>query len=498
MIQSNNKTLAALGRAARLTPDKPAFYIPGGASLTWAELEAAALSAACSISALGSDGDRPAVILADRSPASATAILGCMAAGVWYVPVDPELPDERLAQYLSVCEPFCVLAHGDGARRSVPGDIPVIDTDALPAAEDFTPADRPDSLPAFGIFTSGSTGAPKLVVKNRRSIELFIEAYIAEFNFTADEIFANQINFFFDASTKDIFSTVFLGATAMILPSSCFTFPLELMRVLNAERATAAVWVPSVLTYAARFGVLAAAKPETLRILLFVGEKMPVKYLNMWREALPGTEFVNLYGSTEVAGNSCFFRVRGCFEASDILPIGRPFDGTQVFLLDPASGLPADEGELCIAGEGLAVGYYKDPERTAEAFVQADLPGYSGRLYRSGDFGRRNEDGQLVCVSRHDGQIKYLGHRIELGDIETAAASLPYVSAACCFFSAEKEKIILCAAAPADCKLRLREDLAALLPDYMIPHRFRLMDEFPLNPNGKTDRVRLRELAGIG
>lgn len=497
MTDSINITLSRLEEAARRTPDKAAFLEPGGKTLTFAGLCASAYAAAAAIRAVLPEGDGPVVLLADRTAETAAAIYGAITAGTWYVPLDPDIPPERMRVYLSVCRPSLVLTHGGLERPFDFSGIPVVDTSLLAPLTEFVPVARPDTLPAFGIFTSGSTGMPKLVVKNRRAVEAFLDVYCCTFRLTEDEIFGNQIPFFFDASTKDLFATVWLGATTVLLPGRCFTFPMELIRTLNDMRVTTAVWVPSVLSYAARFGVLAAAKPETLRRVLFVGERMPVRTVNAWREALPETEFINLYGSTEVAGNSCFYRLNRPFADGDVLPIGRPFDGTRVFLLDPETGLPAPEGEICVAGPGLAEGYFGDAERTAATFVNVTLPDFSGRVYRSGDYGRVNEFGELVCVSRRDSQIKYLGHRIELGDIEVAAASLPYVNAAVCFFHEEKEKIILCAAAPADCKAQLRADLEKLLPDYMLPHRFRFFDEFPLNRNGKTDRAKLRELCGI-
>ncbi|MCQ2354241.1 MAG: AMP-binding protein [Clostridia bacterium] len=495
----NNIILEKLEKAAAEHPEKIAFKEYGGSFLTFAELRDKAYAVANALRDTFPDGlgDAPVAVMAHRDPMTVAGMLGVIAAGGWYVPVDAELPPERLRLLLGVCRPSAVVTCSaedspeNEAEISALG-VPVIRSARLAGVSDFIPAIREENQPMFGIFTSGSTGIPKLVVKSRLAMMSFIKVYCEQFGFGENEIFGNQIPFYFDASTKDIFSTVYLGATTVIIPQKCFSFPVDLVKILNEEKVTTIMWVPSALSIAARFNVFAAAKPGFLKNVLFVGEQMPIKYINIWREALPQVRYVNLYGSTEVAGNSCFYVLDRDFDPAGILPIGHPFSNTEVFLLDPETGLPAQEGELCISGDGLAAGYYNDPDKTAAAFRTTDFPDHQRRIYHSGDFGKLNEYGEFVCISRRDAQIKHMGHRIELGEIEAAANSLPYIREACCFYSHAEEKILLCYAAAEDVKKQLRSDLGRLLPKYMIPHKYFLYDTLPHNRNGKIDRAGLR------
>lgn len=484
-----NDIIRALDENARLTPEKTAFTEAGGRSLSWKELRDAAFSVASALIKDGRDSSLPVAVTVGRDLSGVVSILGCVAAGRWYVPVDGELPADRIRTLIDVADPEIIITESADVDF---GDRTVIVPSKIAAVSDPELSERDPDLPMFGIFTSGSTGTPKLVVKSASAMISFICAYVKEFGFGRDEVFGNQIPFYFDASTKDLFSTVMLGATCVVIPQKHFSFPVGLIGILNDYKVSSIVWVPSALSIAARFNVFAAAKPESVKKILFVGERMPVKYLNAWMEALPDAEFVNLYGSTEVAGNSCFYRVPRGLPDDASLPIGRPFEGIRVFLSD-GSGSDADEGEIAVAGPWLAEGYWRDAEKTASVFRETTIGDFTGRVYFSGDYGRRNPDGTLVCVSRKDSQIKHMGHRIELGEIEISASALPYVREACCVYDGDAEKIILffSCAQDEDYAKKIRADLSRALPKYMIPHIFRASEELPHNRNGKIDRKAL-------
>ncbi len=496
-------------------PDAPAFIdASDGKITTWKALNNRMIAVAKELDLRNPDKLRPIALLVDRKPDSVAAMLGVISMSCWYVPIDAELSPERISILLSVCEPELII---DCAGSSFETDIcPIIHIRDL-TVMDFPICEYPEefyghrltNIPMFGIFTSGSTGIPKLVVKNFDAMWSFTEVYCKTFGFTDKEIFGNQIPFYFDASTKDIYSTIYLGATCVIIPQQTFSFPVNLVKILNDYRVSTIVWVPSALGIAAKFNVFSASVPEYLKNVLFVGERMPVKYLNLWIDSLPGCRFVNLYGSTEVAGNSCYYVIDRRFDGADILPIGKAFEGTEVFLIDPETGLEGDEGEIAVAGPGLAEMYYRDFEKTQAAFRLITLPEYKsvtgygchekfcGTAYFSGDFGRRNENGELVCISRRDSQIKHMGHRIELGEIESAASALPCVDEACCFYDAEKEKIILYFSSPADSGSEVRRALAAVLPKYELPHKYIWSEALPHNRNGKIDRAALKQKHGL-
>ncbi len=491
MEDESNSWLIRLRHWAEVWPDKIVFKEAGKDGLTYRQFYRQVCSVASGLLRYfeGRMPEAPIAVAVDRDVQSLVSIFGVCAAGGWYVPMDSALPADRAQLLLSVCSP-AVLLYTTEKEPFPQSDVPklLIDTTEACDLNEF-PA-REEALPLFGIFTSGSTGIPKLVVKDGRGIRRFVEAYCSTFSLTPEEIFGNQIPFYFDASTKDIFATVYLGATTVIFPQQVLSFPMQLVQMLKEEKVSTFVCVPSIMSIAARFEVFAAVIPDSLKNVLFVGERMPVRPLNYWRTALPQVRFVNLYGSTEVAGNSCYYVVDREFNEEEVLPIGHPFDTAQLFLLDE-NGLPAEEGEICVAGDGLALGYYKDEEKTEAAFQMACLAAFCGRIYHSGDYGRINEYGEYICIARKDAQIKHMGHRIELGDIEVCASSLDYVGECCCLYAPSAEKIVLfCACAPEN-KRNLRKDLSGKLPKYMLPHDYVCAPELPHNRNGKLDRAGL-------
>ena len=487
----NNNWLNLLKHWAEVQPDKLAFKQVDQEGLTYRQLYQQVCSVANDLLCFfeGQIPEAPIVVAVDRDVQSLVSMFGVYAAGGWYVPIDSGLPTDRAQLLLSACSP-AVLLYGTEKDPFPENDVPKLFADTTKDCSRNEFPTREETLPMFGIFTSGSTGIPKLVVKDGRSIRKFIETYCNTFALTSEEIFGNQIPFYFDASSKDIFSTIYLGATSVILPQRAVSIPMHLVQILNAEKISTFVCVPSVLSIAARFEVFSAFTLTALNNVLFVGEHMPVRHLNYWRTSLPDVRFVNLYGSTEVAGNSCFYIINRDFGEDEILPIGHAFDTAQIFLLDD-NGIPSTEGEICIAGESLAIGYYKDEEKTDAAFHNVCFESFNGRIYHSGDYGRINEYGEYICIARKDSQIKHMGHRIELGDIEVCASSLDYVDECCCLYAASAEKIILFCSCADDSKKRLRKDLSNRLPKYMLPHEYICFPKLPHNRNGKLDRAGL-------
>lgn len=206
--------------------------------------------------------------------------------------------------------------------------------------------------------------------------------------------------------------------------------------------------------------------------------------------------YANLYGPTEITDACTYYIVSRKFDNDEPLPIGIPMDNTDIIVLNDKDELvTGDEvGELCVRGTSLAVGYYNNPEKTKEAFVQNPLnPAYPETIYRTGDLVKYNEYGELVYLSRKDFQIKHLGHRIELGEIEVAVSSLPEISLCCCLYDEKRQRIVLFIDAHLD-KKEIRERISSLVPDYMLPGKVVTLEDMPINANGKIDRVKLKEL----
>lgn len=221
---------------------------------------------------------------------------------------------------------------------------------------------------------------------------------------------------------------------------------------------------------------------------------MPIKHLNIWRKYLPDTMFVNIYGPTEITCNCTYYIVDRDFEPGDVLPMGKAFPNEKVFLLDEEDHLVTEKrinGEICVAGSALALGYYRNPEQTKKAFVQNPLNDrYLEPIYRTGDLAFYNENGELCFATRKDFQIKHMGHRIELGEIETAMDKLPEIRRSLCIYYQAKNKIVAFYEGDIDRK-QLSRSLVKYVPNFMVPNVFVQVDTMPLTKNGKIDRKEL-------
>ena len=348
----------------------------------------------------------------------------------------------------------------------------------------------------YVLFTSGSTGIPKGVTIGQRSVMDYTEWVTETFRVDEHDIIGNQAPFYFDNSVLDIYQMVSTGATLHIIPRKLFAFPLRLLEYVRDHGINMVFWVPSVLCTIANFEVLEACDVSCLRKVLFAGEVMPNKQLNVWRKALPETLFANLYGPTEITVDCTYYMVDREFADSEPLPIGVPCRNSTVLVLDENDRLVTgqEQGELCVRGTSLAYGYYNNPGKTAEVFVQNPLnPDYPEIIYRTGDLVHYNERGELMYDGRKDFQVKHMGHRIELGEIETAASSFGGVDSCCCLFDVSKDRLILCYTGDFQEK-ELRKSLLDLLPEYMVPRLCHHLSSMPLNQNGKIDRVKLKAM----
>lgn len=431
-------------------------------------------------------------VFVDRGADALVMLLGVLYAGAYYVPLDPDLPSHKLNTIIEDAEmPLLV---GREARRTTAGSLPLITLDDLAEKEASLPSCG-GTDPACMIYTSGSTGKPKGVLKSHGAIISFIEAFSKTFAITSDDIIGNQTPFFFDASAKDIYLMLCTGATLEVLPSELFSFPVRLIEYLNQRRVSYICWVPTALSIVTQLNTFQAVLPETLKKVFFVGEVFPIKQLRKWREALPNVRYVNLYGSTELAGICCFYEVTR--DMDGVLPMGKPLCNCRIFLISPDGAVitePGVLGEVCIASPALATEYYRDPEKTAKQFVTMQLPDGPARVLKSGDLAQYDENGDLVFSCRADFQIKHMGRRIELGEIEAAADALPEISRACCLYNEARGRITLfCTLQNRECTAKqIRSALKGRLSDYMVPTKVVILDEMPLNANGKINRMVLK------
>jgi D-alanine--poly(phosphoribitol) ligase subunit 1 len=490
--------LEYLEQCALEKPNKAAVVDPDGSS-TYSELEQNAKRIGSALAAISPPRQAIAVCM-EKSVEALAALMGIVYAGCFYVFIDPGQAPARLRQILKVCRPACILSDRPERLLEMGLESAVLRVSDLLHSEindDALRSVREQSLdidPLYCNFTSGSTGIPKGVLVSHRSVIDFINYFPEMFNITEKDIIGNQAPFDFDVSVKDIYSSFKTGATLVLIPKRYFAMVTQLLDYLCDQHVTTLIWAVSALCLVTQFRGLAYKVPASVDKILFSGELMPVKYLRQWQQVLPDAVFVNLYGPTEITCNCTYYRISRLFSLEEQIPIGKAFPNEKVFLLDEqdreisAPGIP---GEICVSGTALALGYYNNREQTERAFVQNPLnQSYPERIYRTGDLAVYNENGDLCFAGRKDFQIKYMGHRIELEEIETAINSVSDVSRSCCCYDAVKKRIVAFYCGYIEPR-QLKKSLYALLPDYMIPAEIHRLDAVPLNSNGKIDRALL-------
>ncbi len=510
MIKS---VLDYLEKSADIYAEKTAFSDENG-SMTFAELKMASLQIATSLLKYVSSRDA-VVIYLPKCVECVAAFLGSRYAGAYYVPVDVEAPSKRIADILRLCKAKCIIASrsmppAEDILRNLPSrpELVYIE-DALKegVTVDRAEIDRRrlsqlDIDPVYAIFTSGSTGIPKGVLICERSLLNLSEWFCEAFSIGPEEIIANQAPFFFDASVKEIYGTLRSGATLHIVPKRLFSQPVKLIAFLNDVKASLIAWVPSVLCMIANFNVLKKTRPQYLKKLIFMGELMPTKQLNVWRRELPSDVlFANLYGPTETTVDCAYYILDRDFADDDPIPIGKACNNTEIMLLDEDGNVVAEEGksgEICVRGISLAIGYLNSRAATESAFQYHDFGnGYMERVYHTGDIGKYNEFGEILFLCRRDNQIKHIGHRIELGDIESQLSALEGIGRCCCIYDGDSDRIAAFYEGGMEADAA-RAGLSEALPHYMVPNIFYKMDSLPLNKNGKIDRTFLKSLLQEG
>lgn len=444
----------------------------------------------------------PIIVVVDKSVYSIIAFWGIAYSGRAYVPIDGSMPLERMQKIIDEINPELIITEKKWSEKinNIKNcSIEEISSSFFERHDDVNElaiceavASTVDTDALYIIYTSGTTGNPKGVVISHRSAIDFAEESSMAMNFSENEIFLNQAPFYFDASVPDIYCTLRNAATLHIVSPSTEFNPLRLLQYMEQNSINAIFWVPSSLIKIANSKCLDKIVPQKLSKVMFCGEVMPVKQLNIWKRSIPDALYVNYYGPTETTYACTYYIVDREFEDTELLPIGKACKNTKVFVLD-SEGKNVENGEigeLCVKGTCLSTGYYANEELTHEKFIQNPFNNsYTDVIYKTGDLVRYNVFGELEYVSRMDFQIKYHGYRIELGEIENAITSLPGVKRSCCLFDKEKDLII--AFYEAENELDIYETLEGKLVNYMIPQKIVWMEEIPLNSNGKIDRKKL-------
>ena len=469
-----------------------------------------------------------AAVWAHRSVTAYTGVLGCLAAGKGYVPLNPKFPMQRTLRMLSLSGCSVIVVGKEclpqlpelleGIDRSVAVILPhlneservasrhagqrILHREQMPCRDESTEAPRPcETSPAYLLFTSGSTGEPKGVPISHRNVRAYLDYVRAEYELNEHDRFSQQFDLTFDLSVHDMFVCWECGAALYCVPEKSLMGPAKFIR---DHRLTVWFSVPSVAGLMAKLHMLTPGCFPSLRYSLFCGEPLPEAYAQAWQVAAPNSVVENLYGPTETTIAIAHFRWDPTKSAKDsangIVPIGRVFEGQDCRIVNPQGMVvPVGEtGELCLSGSQIASGYWNNPTKTQEKFMR--LPGGAEQMwYRTGDLVKQNTAGNLFYLGRTDHQIKIRGYRVELQEIEavlrrtcgteqviaipwpvrdgTAEGIVSFVSGV---ESLDQERVL------ARC--------GDLLPDYMVPKKVYLIDELPLNANQKVDRGMLAKI----
>lgn len=498
---------------ARLHAGRPALRLGPAETTSYAELDAHSNRVARLLLDLGAREGHVVAIGGDKHLDTYAAMLAALKIGAAYCILDPDNPPERLRRILSRCRPRCAVV-AEGLRTKLQGVIDPQETEVIAGDRGALlrrAAGRADgevaesqavtgANPSYIMYTSGSTGTPKGAVMTHGSVLNLVDWSRTCYGLTPDDVLTNVNPLYFDNSVFDFYSALFNGACLAVFAREVVAQGDLLLRRLDEYCCTSWFSVPSLLIYLDTMKLLDAGRFRTLRRIIFGGEGYPKARLRRLFDLFGGRiELHNVYGPTEctcicsdyLISERDFEDLAGLPPLGDLIP---NFSG----LLLTEDGRAAEEGELCLLGPQVGRGYYNDPERTAAAFVQNPLnAAHHEIMYRTGDLVRRGADGLLYFLGRKDHQIKHMGYRIELEEIEAAMATLPYVKRAAAVHGmrggVSQILGVLSCEGTVD-EGAVRRDLKQTLPAYMIPTIIHFLPELPRNQNGKVDRPRLVEM----
>ena len=480
--------------------DEPKIaYRDAQSGISFAEVCETAMRIGSALKAV--QGAAPIAILSGRRCSTVCGYLGIVYSGHAYAPIDGSLPRARIEAILEQLQPAAVVAdaeHLELASSLCGSALALEELAAAPVDQAFLQSVRDRMLmtdPLYVIFTSGSSGRPKGVVTSHQALMCYIESYTAVMEIESTEVLGNQSPLDYIAAIRDIYIPLLCGCSTLILPTELFMQPDRLFACMNRGGVTTLGWSVSALSVPVALGAFQNVGLSSVRKVCFSGSVMPPSVLRVWQTHLPRAKFVNQYGPTEATASCTYYELDHPVEPDEQLPIGKAYRHYRVFLLgeDLRPTPPGEVGEICVSGPILALGYYNDPERTAQAFVtNPNVPGYPERMYRTGDYGRLREDGLLEFHGRMDRQIKHMGHRVELDEIEYAANRVEGLDACAALYSQRTETIWLFYEGLAD-KRSLALALRESLPMFMLPRKILKLERLPRLANGKTDMNLLKE-----
>ncbi len=520
-----------LAESAARDPDRIAIAFRDRV-MTYGELNRRSSQVSSALNKMGvRAGDRIGIFMS-KSVESLVFLFGILKSGAVYVPIDSLAPQSRVEYIINNCairimftasdgakklSPFCEMASplktviASGLPVGVPpgrhGQLEIFGVEALLDETDSCSehVDLSDTNPAYILHTSGSTGMPKGVGLSHLNSLTFVNMAADYFGIAEGDRLACHAPLQFDLTVFDIFVAIARGATVVLVPENLSIFPMKLAQFIDAERIT--VWnsVASVLSLLAEHGRMERFGFESLRAVIFSGDVMPVKYLRKLKGIMTQAQFYNVYGQTE-ANSSTIFHVTAIPEKEGWrIPIGKAFPNFEVYALSEDNEIirsPGEVGELYVRSSSVAMGYWRDELKTAEAFVTDPRSCLGNRkVYRTGDLVTLEEGGNYLFLGRKDQQVKSRGYRIQLSEIEAILNNHPGIKEAVALAVPDElvgNRIISHVSTLNGTELSELEVLNycnKTLPAYMLPEKIVFHDTLPKTPTGKTDRKLLKEQA---
>lgn len=452
------------------------------------------------------DINKPVAIYIDRSVTCLETMMGVTYSGNYFVVLDIKSPKERNSLIINTLPDVSIIVERKNIEKIKDLDFngkifiyeELINTDINQEMLNEIRDKIIDTDPMYVQFSSGSTGMPKGIIICHRSVITYAISIKETFGFDENTKFGSEAPFYFSLSTLDTYTTMLSGATMVIIPKMYFSFPIKLLEFLKEKKINTIYWVPSALCIVANMKALDEIELPDLKKVMFGGEVMPVKQLNIWMNHLPYATFVNLYGPTEITDVCTYYVVDRKYESDENLPIGKAFKNVDVLIIkdDGARAKIGEEGELCVRGSFLSLGYYNNPKKTSSAFVQNPFnKAYPEIIYKTGDIVKQRQDGNIEYVSRKDFQIKHMGYRIELGEIETVINNIEGIIACACVYDMQNKKIVLFYQAEKSLEEKeLIKQIKQKLVNYMWPNAIHRLDKMIYNANSKIDRTKLKEM----
>lgn len=464
------------------------------------------------------------VICMKRSVQYIVAMIGVLKADADYIPIEARTPDHRRNQIIKDCNAYAIIGDDDtipkilldrsiselpqlivslGSKNyrqpSSHANLITLDKLKLHNADPLDYSNEDTDLACI-IYTSGSTGIPKGVMISHINIDDYVAWAAERFGISSNDKILSTAPFYFDMSLFDIFCSLKVGATLCVATERVVLFPAKLIEFAESEGVTIWKGISSLLMYLARVGAISRGRLPTLKTILFGGEALHAKYLIEWMRIFPEKTFYNVYGPTEATGISMYYRVEQVPKsAHERIPIGKPCENTEIFLLDQDHKLvsPGHRGELFIKSICVTRGYLNDLEKTERAFIDNPFsPTYGERIYGTGDYARLRKDGNYEFLGRKDDQVKFMGYRIELSDIEQTLASIDGVRDAGAILAESSltglEELVACVELDDMVPLSgIVEEAKKRLPHYMMPKHLIPIGCVPRSDRGKINRQAL-------